>query len=459
MKRAKRSRPVALYVLWAAVFLAATAYQSRATVERFPHWFGGQQRAGWPFLIFADASAPRFTIGFLQPNALHAGLREGEVLTKVNGHVVTGSGVFGEEIAKARNGSVLDTEVRSDQGTIPVAIKLTSGENNPIEFVTLVGAVLMPVFCIVLGFWVTAARPRDRLAWLLLAFLLGFTSFFNPYVEFWGPIVRDLGAIYQTGLNYTWGIWLLLFAVYFPDPLPAGSSGRTFWTWVTWLIALPLGFRAGSDVITSVGTLENYSSVFPLRHLIALLTPLFAVCSYAASIGCMACLAWKWHAAVSRDARRRLSVVLVGALISFPLLLFLNGVAILRHANLEQLFPAWLFGASYLLYFVFPLTIAYAIVVQRAMDVRLIVRQSLQYTLARRGVIVLQAALSAVLFAALAALVTTHALSYAITVLCAGRRALGHFSAEWRDAPVGRLHRPPLLSRGVPGRPSPGRTR
>jgi sigma-B regulation protein RsbU (phosphoserine phosphatase) len=91
------------------------------------------------------------------------------------------------------------------------------------------------------------------------------------------------------------------------------------------------------------------------------------------------------------------------------------------------LFPAWLFSASYLLYFVFPVTIAYAIVVQRAMDVRLILRHSVQYTLARRGVIVLQILLSAILFAALAALLTAHALGYVVTLLLMGAGAWAIF--------------------------------
>jgi sigma-B regulation protein RsbU (phosphoserine phosphatase) len=45
----------------------------------------------------------------------------------------------------------------------------------------------------------------------------------------------------------------------------------------------------------------------------------------------------------------------------------------------------------------FPLTMAYVIVVQRAMDVRMVVRQGLQYALARRGVLVIQLVLISVI--------------------------------------------------------------
>jgi phosphoserine phosphatase RsbU/P len=424
VKPARRSRPVARYILWALALIAVVAYQFRATEERFPRWFAIHRHAGWPFLAVPDdskgtiaAKVPQLIIVALQPNAIAAGLTERDVLLQVNGRSVTGVAVYGDAIARARPGDTLDIQVRSNQRTRNVSLRLGPGWQSTILVVELIGGLFVPVFCILLGFWVTAVRPRDRLAWLLLAFLLGFTSFFNSFFVFWGPVWRDFGAIFMYALNYTWGIWLLLFGIYFPEPLPPESRGRTFWRWVMWLVIVPLAFRAVVMVILSVGTLENYSSVFPLLHLVVQLNLLFAIASYAALIGCVLCLAWKWWTAKSIDARRRFRVVMFGALISFPLLQVLNLIARLRHVDVEGAFPAWLYGASYVLYCFFPLSVAYAIIVQRAMDVRLIVRQSLQYTLARRGVIVLQVLLSAILFAALATLVARHTLNYAITVL------------------------------------------
>jgi phosphoserine phosphatase RsbU/P len=403
VKPAGRSRPTALYVLWTLALIAAVAYQFRATEERFPRWFTPHGHAGWPFLATLDDSAPQLVIAALQANAIAAGLKERDVLIQVNGVSATSVGEYGDVIAHSRPGDTLRVRVSSKQGTRSVSIRLGPGWQSEVLAVEFIGGLLIPIFCILLGFWVTAVRPRDRLAWLLLAFLLGFTSFFNPFFAFWGPVWRDLGVIYMYALDYTWGIWLLLFGIYFPEPFPGGTPTRTFWRWVMWLVTVPLAFRTGLMLIVGIGMLENYPSVFPVLRLIVNLTPVFAGASYAASISCIVCLAWKWRRAISKDARRRLSVVLVGALISFPPYLLLSFIARLRSLNVESAFPPWLFGTSYVLYCVFPLTIAYAILVQRAMDVRLILRQSLQYTLARRGVIVLQAVLSAILFAVLAA--------------------------------------------------------
>ena len=57
------------------------------------------------------------------------------------------------------------------------------------------------------------------------------------------------------------------------------------------------------------------------------------------------------------------------------------------------------------------------VVVQRAMDVRLVIRQGLQYTLARRGVFVVQILLSAALFVVVAALTASHAVKPVGTVV------------------------------------------
>jgi len=70
----------------------------------------------------------------------------------------------------------------------------------------------------------------------------------------------------------------------------------------------------------------------------------------------------------------------------------------------EDDLPAWLQIPVFLLVLLFPFTIAYVTVVQRALDVRVVIRQSLQYALARRGVIALQIIVSVIVIVAVAAL-------------------------------------------------------
>ena len=55
-----------------------------------------------------------------------------------------------------------------------------------------------------------------------------------------------------------------------------------------------------------------------------------------------------------------------------------------------EIVPFWIAVSSLLLMLLFPLTMAYVIVVHRAMDVGVVLRQGLQYALAENGVRVLQ---------------------------------------------------------------------
>ncbi len=63
-----------------------------------------------------------------------------------------------------------------------------------------------------------------------------------------------------------------------------------------------------------------------------------------------------------------------------------------------------------------PVTFAYVIIVQRALDVRVVLRQGLQYTLASRGIIVLQLVLSIALFVFAWELATSRSVSALVPV-------------------------------------------
>jgi len=68
-------------------------------------------------------------------------------------------------------------------------------------------------------------------------------------------------------------------------------------------------------------------------------------------------------------------------------------IAQIKSGELEQVFPKWLVLVSLALLLLFPITLAHVIVVQRALDMRVVIRQGLQYALASGGIRVLQVAL------------------------------------------------------------------
>jgi sigma-B regulation protein RsbU (phosphoserine phosphatase) len=399
---AKRRQPLAQYASLAVLFVMAVTYEARYIENVFPSWFGRSNAANWPFLV--GVISEDLNISFLKPEAKAAGLHEGDTLVAVNGKPLTGTAVYGEAIAHAHGGDVLQVTVRpkdaaTSSGERTVSLKLNSearrlngdrqvGGRDMVVKVLL--ALLMPSFCLLLGFWVAAVRPRDPLAWLLLALMLSFAAVPTPIPETWAPGLRDFGAFYHSALSLLLMLWMLLFGIYFPEPFPA-SARRRWWEWCKWLFGTPLALGAMAGAVFSVGQVENYAKVARLGRALDLADkPVLTVCAYAAVATFFACLWEKSSMAISRDARRRLRLLYAGACVAFTPLLILGIIASAHHTPVEEYFPEWLPALAYCCAFLFPITLAYVIVVHKAMNVSVVIRQGLQYAMAKGGIIALR---------------------------------------------------------------------
>src|SRR5262249_34933680 len=91
----------------------------------------------------------------------------------------------------------------------------------------------------------------------------------------------------------------------------------------------------------------------------------------------------KYWYAKAPDDRRRLKLLYGGATVALTPLFFLIFAAIILRRNFNA--NTWFVYPILLLLFVFPLTLAYVIVVEKAMELRVAIRQGLQYAMARRG--------------------------------------------------------------------------
>ena len=171
-------------------------------------------------------------------------------------------------------------------------------------------------------------------------------------------------------------------------------------------------------VAISVGDLTNYSSVEPLYralHLIRGAIRLYQYCLVGAFFGL---IFTKSAIAISPDAKRRLRLLYWGATTALSPLLLL-GVTQWLKESVE--FPDWLISIAIVMILIFPLTLAYVIVVQRAMDVRVVIRQGLQYGLAKNGIRTLQAvAILVVILTAFALVGQSRARPQKIIVIAVG---------------------------------------
>ncbi|MGA8229943.1 MAG: SpoIIE family protein phosphatase [Candidatus Acidiferrales bacterium] len=391
----KKKPPVAQYVVLGLLFFAVCAYQVRATIASFPG-FLDQGIAKWPFLPGYSHGEP--TAAFVRPEAFKAGVRERDIVTGVNGRAFTGLAVFGEAMAKAKPGDTLEVSVRTPGSNTERAAKIPlatpSRTINWAVAAVVMLKVVLPALSILLGFWVAFVRPRDISAWLLIGVLLGLCNLFASGTESWGRWVRDLAEFYRTGCNVTWPLWMLFFGLYFPQPFP-DDRGQDWVRLAKCVLAPMVIVDAIVSIAIRIGEVESYATVSHLAAFwdrlgsIPLWLDLIAVGGFFASISL------KWFTAVSPDKKRRLRLLYAGTTVSLTPTMILIVIAEIKGGELEQVFPEWLVLVSLTLLLLFPITLAYVIVVQRALDMRVVIRQGLQYALATGGIRVLQVVLTA----------------------------------------------------------------
>jgi phosphoserine phosphatase RsbU/P len=392
-----KNKTLVPYLCLAVLFAISTAYQVRATLYSFPYYFHVSAVA-WPFYPSYSQGEPR--LSFVIPSAAAVGVKENDILVAVNGQPFTALAVFGEAMRHAKPGDTLDVSVRSpeDSRAHSASILLqprTAAANGLANISVLSVKLVMPVFCLLLGVWVVAARPRDISAWLLFLTLQFFSTYFTAGIESWGPVVRDLAEIYRIGLTTTWPIFMLLFGLYFPEPFPGKEAA--FWKWAKRILIPALLVFSLAAVVESVGELENFASVAWLAAALERFSKVSFVLSFAAT-GCFfAAISAKSGAAVTPDAKRRLNLLQWGTTISMAPACILFVTQAIKGGELEKIFPEWFVLFALVLMLLFPVTLAYVIVVHRAMDVRVVLRQGLQYTLATKGIRVVQIILIAIL--------------------------------------------------------------
>ncbi|HZL68576.1 MAG TPA: SpoIIE family protein phosphatase [Candidatus Limnocylindrales bacterium] len=382
---ARPRRPVFRYVLLACLFTVTIYLQVQSTivtVHRVP--------AHVPVFAPGLASA---ALEFVDSKAVAAGLHRGDTLLAINNRPYTGRIVLQEARLKATPGSTLAVTVRSageGSGERTLLLPVMQGKrllDSKVMAVSL--PVVMAIFCIALGFWVVLVRPNDLSAWLLLGLLMGLAEMFSvpPVDQGWSPGLFKLALGFFATTAEAWVAFMFLFGFYFPEPLPYFTRPGLWRKWLPWIVVAPYGVYALFVVRIAIGDMVDYASVEPLQHALSLLTIPMRLYAYCLVGAFFALIFAKSAIAISADAKRRLRLLYWGAAVALTPLLLVGLVAWVRH-SID--FPDWLISIAVLMFLIFPLTLAYVIVVQRAMDVRVVVRQGLRYAVAKNGVRTLQ---------------------------------------------------------------------
>ena len=386
-------RPILLYGLLAALFAITLLYQIRF----LPDFAHGETRNLASF--FVDPGSD--TIAFASPEATSLGIHNGDHVVAVQGIPYTGSALLGHAIVSARVGVPLTItiEARNNQQQT-IALPVTAAPFYSWGSVSdLVVGVLLPALSLLLGFWVAFRRPSDPLAWLLLLLMMSFPHMLQTFISHgWPPVWREAGVIYETVLGFLFPIGIFLFGRFFPEPFLRGSRSDRVWKAMQWFVALPFGVLGLLSVPVAVAGLTNYRSVDGLNRWLHHFDTFGLVLAYILVGSFFSAMGIRLGMSSSPDARRRLRFLYWGATAAFSPGLLPNIYAHLLGKNPSEMFPSWFMALILMPLILFPLSLTYVIVVQKAMGVGVALRQGLQYTLARGGVKGLQ-------FAAVAAVI------------------------------------------------------
>ena len=308
----------------------------------------------------------------------------GDQILAMAGRPLNSAKEFSDAIEASRPGNTLELTLSEPDGrAIEREITIPSQKTRFQLFsqfaIAIALRLLIPLVAMALGFGVVLIRPGDRNAWLVLCLMLGFVATVHP--PDWEGAVPDLRVVWGGLWNTVWPIALMLFGIYFPTR----SLRDQRWPWIKWvLLVFFAGVGLGYWTIFLLWQHDINASA-GLRNLAVRLT-YFRVASWVlATGGFFANFRRKSAAESSPDGRRRLSILRAGSWLGLGPMLLLALYSFFIRANLFERVPFGVFVTALLLLPLFPLTLGYVIVVERAMDLRLVIRMGVKYGLARFG--------------------------------------------------------------------------
>lgn len=289
-----------------------------------------------------------------------------------------------EAVAASRPGDTLrltfsEPDGRAIERDIAIPSQKTRFQQFSQFAIAIALRLLVPLVAMVLGFGVVLIRPSDRNAWLVLCLMLGFVATVHP--PEWEGAVPDLRVVWGGLWNTVWPIALMLFGIYFPTR----SLRDQRWPWIKWvLLILFAAVGLGYWTIFLIWQ-HDINAAASLRGLAVRLSYFRIGAWVLATVGFFANFRRKSAAESSPDGRRRLSILRVGSWLGLGPVLLLALYSFFIRSSLFERVAFALQATALLLLPLFPLTLGYVIVVERAMDLRFVIRMGMKYGLARIG--------------------------------------------------------------------------
>jgi len=376
--------PRFLYFLLALYVCASMTYLLGETAAFWDKYFRQSQHILEPFDINADFA----TVTTVTPDAGKAGLHKGDVIESLDGRSYTGYAQLIALEREARPGETMSLVVRGPSAvrrTVSLHLVRNAGPRPRVAtWLSFASVEAVPSFiCLLVGYWVVAARPRDPNAWLILVLLSFLEVLFSSGLQWWPGRWMAFEMFWFQTLQIAGPIALLLFGIYFPERWRFDRRAP----WAKWILILPsiagwftsFGSLYIEYLDVALGKWSNIGGEWMDR----IINPINLACVVVYWIAIFD----KLRSASTADARRRMRVLCAGSVIGLGTLLI--AFVLVQHVAPALARSNWFGISASVLTLVFPFTLAYVVVVQRALDVRILLRMGTKYLLARMTVNIL----------------------------------------------------------------------
>jgi sigma-B regulation protein RsbU (phosphoserine phosphatase) len=329
----------------------------------------------------------------------HAGLLPGDEIIGVNGVHLTSVDPFEYYWTHSAPGDPVDLTVRRPGQSQPVnlhAIFRSTNPEKPNEGFLVASARYLnrffPAFFLLVGFAVLFLRIEDRHAWLLsvlFACFVAIPGFHNLRLFPW--LLASFLDAFRSLFGGMLAAMLYTFFAVFPERSPIDRRVP----WLKWF-ALLFGFSQALPGLTT----GNFHWPDSVSKLVGYSATNYARLAISYSLFLLAIVSLFWNSlskGTSIDARRKSRVMLWGTGIGLlPIILERVAADLLGYKP-----PAWLDDSLPLLVFLlYPLSFAYAVVKHRVLEIPALLRRSARYVLVQRGynILLLVGALLAIFF-------------------------------------------------------------
>jgi phosphoserine phosphatase RsbU/P len=386
-----------LYCLLALWIVISMSYYVLGVIALREEFFNSSHYSEEPFNFEDDL----LTVHNLSDSQKKLGLENGSVLRSVNGEPYTGWRQLSSIVRATKPGESIEVGLLTPQGQerhFQVPLKPREGPGFTVAgYVAFLVPILgVPLLGLLIGFWVVAGRPHDLNAWLVLL-LLTFpeTGFGNIDWQFWTGWTYPIFGVWNILIEHSVDLGLFWFGLFFPE---RWRFDRKF-PWVKWIV---LAGSLTSLCIESTAIYLQHYNVAAFKAFLPISNRTDDVTGWL-DAGCvilfLAAIVDKLRTSSTPDAKRRVRVLAIGSLCSLGPLTVIFGI--LPRFGIDPHHGTW-FEIVVPFVALFPLTLAYVMVVQRAMDVRILLRMGTKYLLARATIVGLEIAVGcAVVFGVL----------------------------------------------------------